>query len=208
MNEQVAIVPIAFAMVAGPQIISAVVLATSRDPKSTSLAYLAGAAVAVLLGLTISYVTAVWFGTAAESTGAANSDDWLSWILAGLLALLSVTTFLGRKTAEPPKWMKSLQEAKPGASFKLGLALFLLMPSDIVILLSVGAYLVSNELGFLEGIPFALLTILLLSLPFLGYLVLGEKAEETLPRLRDWMNKYSWAISIGVYVFFIYALLG
>lgn len=207
MTEQVAILPMAVAMVAGPQIITAVFLATSRQPRLNSLAYIGGVAIAVLAGLAISFVTARLFNEAAEATGASTADDWLTWVIVALLGALSIRTFLGRKSATTPKWMASLQDAEPKAAFKLGLVLFLLMPSDIAVLLAVGAYLAQNKLGYVDGVPFVALTVLLVALPFLGYLVLGQRGEVVIPRMRDWMNRYSWAISIGVYIFFIYAFV-
>ncbi len=207
MNEQIQILPMAIAMVAGPQLISAVFLATSRDPRRNSLAYLAGATAAVLAGLAISYVTALIFNEAAEATGAESSDDWLTWVIVGLLVVLSIHTFRTRHTAETPKWMSGLLEADPRAAGKLGFGLFALMPTDIAVMLAVGAFLAQNDLGYLDGLPFVAVTVLLVALPFLAYLVMGRRADHLLPRVREWATSYSWAISIAVYIFFIYAFV-
>jgi small neutral amino acid transporter SnatA (MarC family) len=42
-------------MIAGPQIISATLLATGRDPRRNSLAFLAGAALAITAGTMVAY---------------------------------------------------------------------------------------------------------------------------------------------------------
>jgi small neutral amino acid transporter SnatA (MarC family) len=46
------VLPLAFVMIAGPQIITAVLLATGRDPRRNSLAFLTGAALAITAGTT------------------------------------------------------------------------------------------------------------------------------------------------------------
>ena len=48
--DLLAILPLAIVMVAGPQIISAILLATSRDARRNSLAFVAGVALAITLG--------------------------------------------------------------------------------------------------------------------------------------------------------------
>ena len=39
-------------------------------------------------------------------------------------------------------------------------------------------------------------------------LVLGERAQTVLPKIRDWMNKNSWIVSEIVLVLFIVIVLG
>jgi hypothetical protein len=208
VNDQVAILPMAVAMVMGPQMITSVFLATSRDPGRNSGAYLAGVTLAVSAGLAISYWTAKLFQAAAEKTEASNSSDWLTWILVGLLVFLSIRTFLTRKTAKPPKWMESLQQAQPKMAFKLGFMLFILMPSDIIIMLSVGGFMATQKLAFVDGWPFVLATVFLAALPAFGYFLFRKRAISALPKIRAWMSDHAWLISMIVYVFFIYVFLG
>jgi small neutral amino acid transporter SnatA (MarC family) len=47
------VLPLAFVMIAGPQIISATLLATGPDARRSSLAFLAGAALAITAGTMI-----------------------------------------------------------------------------------------------------------------------------------------------------------
>ena len=46
------------------------------------------------------------------------------------------------------------------------------------------------------------LTLLLLGSPLLAVLVLGQRADVVLPRIRDWMNDNAWVVSEVVLVFF------
>jgi len=54
-----------------------------------------------------------------------------------------------------------------------------------------------------DGVPFVLLSLLLLALPVLLVLVLGKRATVLLPMARHWMNTNSWIINEIVLAFFI-----
>jgi hypothetical protein len=54
---------------------------------------------------------------------------------------------------------------------------------------------------------FVFLTLLLLGLPALLVLALGQRAERALPKIRDWMDENSWIVSEIVLVFFIVIVL-
>ena len=46
-----------------------------------------------------------------------------------------------------------------------------------------------------ECLPFVGLTLLLLAEPSLMVVVLGKRAKEVLPKMRDWMNRNAWVVS-------------
>lgn len=205
--EWLSILPAAFTMVAGPQIISAVVLTTSSKPRQNSVAYILGVAIAVSLGVLITFTVSGLLGGALKSSGGSDARRWLDYLFAALLAVASVHAFATRKTAKPPKWLTALQEADSRRAFRIGLTLFLVMPSDVIVMISVGGYLAKNSLGYLDSIPFILATLLLISLPLIAFLLMGSRATSAMPKLRDWMNANSWLIDIAVYVFFIFLFL-
>jgi threonine/homoserine/homoserine lactone efflux protein len=193
-------------MMLGPQIVSSVFLATSRRPVPNSLAYLGGITLGLSIGLTVSFVSAKLINSGADEPGTGGSAVF-KWLIVGGLVYLSIRAYRGRHEVETPEWMTALQEAEPGAAFKLGLLLILLMPTDIIVMLAVGEYLVLNDLALIDALGFALATLLLAGAPLIGYVLVGARAEEALPKIRDWMNEKSWLISIIVYGFFIYAFL-
>jgi threonine/homoserine/homoserine lactone efflux protein len=202
-----AVLPAAITMVAGPQIISAVVLATSGDPRRNSLAFLVGVASAVVFGTLVALGLVETLDLAARQAGGPGSERWIRYLLAGLLVVLAVRAFDTRRTAQTPRWLTGLQTAQPHTALRLGFLLFLAMPTDVVMMLSAAGYLAKNDLGVLHSLPFILATLLLASLPFLAYLLLGKRAETVLPAVRDWMTRDAWAINIAVYLYFIYSLL-
>jgi hypothetical protein len=120
-----------------------------------------------------------------------------------LLVVLAVYVFAGRKKAEPPKWMGKLQDASPGFSLKLGALLLGIFPTDIITSVTVGTHLAREGEEWVDALPFIGLTLLLLALPAILVLLLGKRAQEFLPKVRDWMNTHSWIVSEAVIVLFI-----
>ncbi len=59
-----------------------------------------------------------------------------------------------------------------------------------------------------HALPFIFLTLLLLAVPALLVLALGQRAKTLLPKIRDWMDTNSWIVSEVVLVFFIVIVLG
>jgi hypothetical protein len=193
----VKILPMAFVMIAGPQILSAIFLATSENWRRNSAAYIAGAALSVTAIVTIAYLV----GSGASDEGASN--DTLDIVVLVLLVAAALHTFLARKTAKPPKWMGKLQTANPKLSFKLGFLLLGVFPTDILTSWAVGTYLASHGDPWWHYLPFVLLTLLFLALPAILLLVFGQRAQAFLPKARDWMNTNSWIVSEIVIAFFI-----
>jgi hypothetical protein len=191
------LLPLAIVMIAGPQILSAVFLATSEDWKKNSAAFVFGAALSITIVVTAGYLLL----NRASDEGASN--DALYVVVLVLLLIIAVRTFLGRETAEPPKWMGTLQTASARLSFKLGFLLLGVFPTDIITSVTVGSYLAAHEDPWVHALPFIGLTLLLLSAPALAVLALGHRAEGFLPKVRDWMNDNSWAVNEVVIAFFI-----
>jgi hypothetical protein len=203
-TTQLQILPLALIMVMGPQILTSIFLVTSREPVKNSIAMLVGVVLAACISL------AVWFGIVKaigidpkEGGGPTTAD----WIVSGLLALAAIHTFLGRGKASVPKWMTALQEAEPKRAFTLAFLLILLMPTDIVAIISTANWLHDNDKDLLHGWPLVAATTLLMALPILGYLAFGRRAREVMPKLRDWLTTHAWLVNLVVIVYFIFQLL-
>jgi hypothetical protein len=187
----------AIVMIAGPQILSAIFLATSSNWRRNSAAYVSGAALSITVIVTIAYLV----GSGASDSGA--SDDTLDIVVLVLLVVAAVHVFLTRKTAEPPKWMGKLETASARFSFRLGLLLLGVFPTDILTSVAVGTFLASHGDPWWHYLPFVLLTLFLLALPALILVAFGDRGQAVLPKVRDWMNSNSWIVSeivIGLFI--------
>ena len=191
------ILPLAFVMIAGPQLLSAIFLATSEKWQQNTAAYLVGAALSITLIVSIAYFAS----SGAPRKG--GSNNVVNIVVLVLLLAAMVYVFLTRKTSEPPKWMGKLQTASPKFSFRLGFLLLGVFPTDILTSVAVGSYLSSHGDPWWHFLPFLALTLLFLALPALLLLVFGKRGRDFLPKVRNWMNTNSWLVSEIVIVFFI-----
>lgn len=200
------VLPLALTMMAGPQIMSAIVFVTTGRAVRVSLAFLSGVLIATVAGVGIARGLAALLGNALPLGGDSQSSTFGKAVQIGLvvlLALFALKNYRGRKTARPPKWLGTLLSATPATGLKTGLLVILAMPSDIVIMLTVGANLEHHKAGFGAALPFVGATLLIAALPLLLYLAFRKKAITTMPRVRDWMNTHSWLVNIIVCAIFI-----
>jgi hypothetical protein len=204
------VIPLAITMNAGPQIMSALIFITASKPLKLSAYFLAGVVIAVTAGVTITYTLATVLGNGlslGDPSDSGSIGNIIQYVLVGLLIILSVRSYLGRETSEPPRWLGALQNAKPTTAFTTGLLLLSVFPSDFVILFTVGINLAQHDAGLVAALPFIGATILIAALPVLSYLLFRRRAERAMPKVRDWMNANSWLVNIIVYVIFILLIL-
>jgi hypothetical protein len=197
------ILPLAFVMIAGPQIITSFFLATGERVAANSAAYIGGAAIAVIGWVSAAFLVA----HLSKNAGHHTASTTLDWIVLLLLLVLMAHTFMTRKQSEAPKWMTKLEHENPKAAFLLGLNLFLLFPGDILTAITVGLYVGRHGESWWHVLPFVALTLLILALPALGVALLGRRANVVLPKVRDWMNNHSWIVSEVVLVIFVVIII-
>jgi threonine/homoserine/homoserine lactone efflux protein len=201
MDAFLTVLPMAVVMSAGPQIVSATVLATGHNARRCSIAFLVGVAVATTLGVALAYVVIEWLiGDRGEDRDASDAVDYA---IIALLLFLLVRVYLHRKRTETPGWMGKLQTATPLKALALGFVLYFAMPTDVVTMITVGSWLANDGVPLAQALGFLLLTLLIAALPLTMLLALGDRADSLLPRLRDWMNANSWIVSEAVIVFFL-----
>jgi peptidoglycan/LPS O-acetylase OafA/YrhL len=191
------LLPMAIVMIAGPQILSAIFLATSESWKRNSIAYILGA----FLSITIIASAAFFIG--GGSTSSSDGNDTLYWVVLGLLLVAMLRTYLKREESEPPKWMGKLQQASPKFAFLLGFLLLGIFPTDILTSVAIGTSLAANGDPWWHLFPFVGLTLLLLASPMLILLLLGERGQVFLPKARQWMTDNSWIVNELVLLLFV-----
>jgi hypothetical protein len=199
------ILPLAFVMIAGPQIISAFFFATADSWQKTSAAYVFGAALSITAVISVAYFVAKGATSSGEESD--SGPTAADYVVIGLLLFAAIRTYLKRGESEAPKWMGRLQSAAPKTALVLGFLLLGFFPSDLVTSVSVGSYIGSHGDAWWRVLPFVGFTLILLGLPALCVAAMGRRAQEFLPKARDWMSDNSWVVSEVVIVFFIAIIL-
>ena len=199
------ILPLAVTMMVGPQIMAAIIFLTTPKPVKISASYIAAVGIATTVGLVITGALAALLGgvSLGDSSNAGSLGNLIQYLLVGLLVVLAVKNYVNRETVEPPQWMGTLQNADWKTALKTGLLVILLMPSDIIIMLTVAVNLEQNDLGLVAALPFIVATVLIAALPLLLYLLFHRRAQRLMPQVRDWMNTHSWLVNVIACVIFI-----
>ena len=79
----------------------------------------------------------------------------------------------------------ALPNAWPRRAFMIGLLLIWEMPSDPIIMLTVGVNLAHNGASPFAAPPFVVATALVAALPMLAYLLFHKRAQRLTPKVRD-----------------------
>ncbi|XVQ11543.1 GAP family protein [Spirillospora sp. CA-255316] len=204
------ILPLAVTMMVGPQIMSAIILVTAKQAVRVSLAFLLGVAVATTLGVTITRGVFALLGNGVslgDPSDRGSAGTIIQIGLVGLLLAAAVKSYVKRETATPPTWLGALMEAGPGKAFTTGLLVISLMPSDIAVMLTVGANLEQTGASLASALPFIAATVLIAALPLLALLLFHRRAQGVMPRVREWINTHSWVVNIAAYLVFIVLIL-
>lgn len=99
--------------------------------------------------------------------------------------------------------MRGLEKERPKGAFLLGLALLSVFPTDIASNIAAGFHVARHGDPWWQCLPFVALTVLLLAVPSLMVVLLGKRANQVLPKMRDWMNQNAWVVSEIVLAFLV-----
>jgi hypothetical protein len=204
------ILPLAITMMAGPQIMSAIVFVTSEGAVRKSFAFVAGVLLATAIGVAALTGALSLLGDQVDlgdSSDSGSTGHIIQYALVALLVAGAIKNYVNRETVAPPKWLGKLQEADAAHAFRTGLLVIMFMPSDLIVMATVATNIQANELALTAAVPFVLATALIAALPVLGFLIFHRRAVHAMPKLRDWMNAKSWLVNIIVCVIFIVLIL-
>jgi len=98
--------PLAIVMIAGPQILSPIFLATSDQWRKNSAAYVFGASLSISLIVVVAYLLGSSLGGGGGGLLGATGQ-LLYLVILVLLLYAAVATYQKRNVSEPPKWIAS-----------------------------------------------------------------------------------------------------
>jgi hypothetical protein len=182
-------------------IIAVVLMLTTPRARANGPAFVLG----WLLGLGVvgAIVLAVAGPADASSSGApATWVSWLKIILGAGLLLIAARQFRGRPHGEDqapmPKWMGAIENFKPAAALGTGALLAGANPKNLLLAVAGAAAIAQTGIaGAQQAIAyliFAVIATLGVGAPVVIYFAMGERSQELLSKLKNWMGQHNAVI--------------
>ena len=198
------LVPLGLVVALSPiTVIPAVLVLQASRPRPTGLAFLAGWAVG------LAAVIAVCVQASHMLSGAHKEPPiWASWLRVVLGAALVVVGiyrwFTRHNSTDSPGWMKKVATVTPVRAGAMGVALVLLRPDVILICVPAGLAIGTAGLGlkgdWLAAAFFVIVAASTVAIPTLAYAIAGDRLDDTMRRLKDWMEKNNAALMAAIMV--------
>jgi hypothetical protein len=198
------LVPLALVVAISPfSVIPAVLVLQAPRPRPTGLAFLASWTLG-LAGLTAVFVAS------SDALGALHNKPpaWASWtrIVLGLaLIAFGVYRWSTRRThSESPKWMRSFETMTPRRAAITGLILVVVRVEVLIMCALAGLAIGSSELGiaatWATGATFVALAASTVAIPVLAYAAAGHRLDDSMARLKEWMERNNAAMLAAILV--------
>jgi hypothetical protein len=199
-----ALIPLALVIAISPlTIIPAVLVLEAPRPRPSSLAFLGG----WLFGL--GALTALFVAGSGVFGGMHKSppawESWLRVVLGSALILFGVYRWLSRQShTESPKWMRSFATISPRRAAITGLVLTLVRLDVLVMCfvagLDIGTRQLSGPAELICAALFVAVAASTVAIPILAYAAAGHRLDDTLARLKAWMDKNNAALLAAILV--------
>jgi threonine/homoserine/homoserine lactone efflux protein len=187
------LVPLALVVALSPlSIIPAVLVLHTARPRPTGLAFLAG----WLCGLAV--LTAIFVEVSGLAGGLREKPpSWASWLRivvgAALVVLGLYRWFTRKRSSHTPGWIQSMGKVTPPRAVLTAAVLTVVNPKVLFMCAAAGLAIGSAGLGGARAWPAVAYYVAVagstVALPILAYAVAGDRLDEPLARLRDWMER-------------------
>jgi hypothetical protein len=192
------LIPLALVIALSPlSIIPAVLVLQAPRPRPTGLAFLGS----WLLGLAA--LTAIFVASSGALEGLHNKPPtWASWLRVVLgLALIAfgIYRWLTRHGhTESPKWMRSFATLTPRRAVITGLVLVVVRLEVLIMCALAGLAIGSSGLGMAANWILAAIFVAVaastVAVPILAYAGAGDRLDDSMARLKDWMERNNAAM--------------
>jgi hypothetical protein len=187
------LIPLALVVALSPlSIIPAVLVLHAPRPRETGLAFLAG----WLFGLAL--LTAILLEVSGLGGGLGDKPpSWASWariVIGALLIVFGLYRWLMRKrSAHMPGWMSSMSKLTPTRAGLAGAGLTVVNPKVLFICaaagLAIGSAGLRAPVAWVAVAWYVAVAGSTVAIPILGYAVAGDRLDQPLARLKDWMER-------------------
>lgn len=198
------LIPLALVIATSPlSIIPAVLVLQAPRPKPTGLAFLLG----WLVGLAV--LTQIFVEVSNLLGGGLDEPpSWAAWvrIVAGAaLIAFGVYKWLTRnRSTHAPKWMSSFARITPGRAAVTAMILVVVNPKVLFMCAAAGLAIGTEGLGRTGatlGVGyFVAMAASSVAVPTLAYAVSGDRLDQPLARLKEWMERQHAVLMAGILV--------
>ncbi|MGH3544110.1 MAG: GAP family protein [Mycobacterium sp.] len=203
-SELTGLIPLALVIALSPlSVIPAVLVLQTPRPRPSSLAFLGG----WLLGLAA--LTAIFVAASGALGGLHKSPPtWASWlrvVLGSALIGFGVFRWLTRhRHTDTPAWMRSFANIGPARAGVTGAVLVVVRLEVLIICAAAGLAIGSSGLGvardWISAAFFVAVAASTVAIPVLAYAGAGHRLDDSMARLKDWMEQNHAALIAAILV--------
>jgi len=173
-------------------VIPAVLVLHAPRPRPAALAFLSGWVLGLAAVTTAFVASSDLLGDLRKTPPA-----WASWLrvaLGSTLVLFGVYRWLTRNREHPmPGWMRSFTRLAPVRAGLTGAVLVVIRPEVLILSAAAGLAIGSSTLGvageFLAAAFFVVVAASTVAAPILAYVGAGDRLDDALERLKEWMEQ-------------------
>ncbi|HZQ33805.1 MAG TPA: GAP family protein [Mycobacterium sp.] len=197
------LIPLAAVIALSPlSVIPAVLVLHTPHPRPASLMYLAGWVVS------LAALTAIFVGVSGLLGDLGKPPAWASWlriVVGAALIVFGIFRWLTRhRSSHMPSWMRQLSAVTPAKAGVIGAALAVINPKVLFICAAAGLAIGTEGLGqtraWVAVAYYVAIAASSVALPVLAYAVSGDRLEQPLARLKDWMERHNAALMAVILV--------
>lgn len=184
-------------------VIPAVLVLQAPRPRPSGLAFLGGWLLSLAALTALSVAASGLLGGLDKAPPRWSS--WLRVVLGAALIVFGVVRWLKRNgQAESPAWMRSFASITPARAGITGAALAVVRPDVALICIPAGLGIGASGLGavgdWLAAAFFVAIAASSVAIPILAYAAAGSRLDDTLARLKGWMDRNNAALLAAVLV--------
>lgn len=184
-------------------VIPAVLVLQAPRPRPSSLAFLGGWVLGLAALTALSVAASGLLGGLDKSPPRWSS--WLRVVLGVALIVFGIYRWLKRnEQSESPAWMRSFASITPTRAGVTGAALAVVRPDVALICVPAGLGIGTSGLDpvddWLAAVFFVAVAASSVAIPILAYVAAGSRLDDSLARLKDWMDRNNSALLAAVLV--------
>jgi hypothetical protein len=193
------LIPLGLVVAVSPlTVIPAVLVLHAPRPRPTGLAFLGGWLFG-LAALTAFFVAGSGVLGQFHKSSPPTWASWLRVVLGTALIVFGIYRWLTRHGhTESPKWMRSFETISPRRAAITGLVLVVVRVEVLLMCFVAGLAIGTCQLSVvgktLNVVFFVVVSASTVAIPILAYAAAGERLDEPLARLKDWMEKNNAAL--------------